>query len=147
MFSDAYEEYKDAIFRHCYFHTFDREQAKDAMQETFIKTWQYLESGHKIDNLRAFLYKVATNLIINAARKKKSVSLEGLMVPWVRDWYCTGRQLSEKSLACTAESLGSCSVVRLPPVSGAVPVSASQTPKSYMPVEPPVGGQQDLASM
>lgn len=77
-FSDVYQEYKDAIFRHCYFRTLNREQAKDILQDTFIKTWQYLASGHKIDNMRAFLYKVATNLIINDSRHKKSVSLEAL---------------------------------------------------------------------
>jgi len=77
-FSDAYEEHKDAIFRHCYFRTFDRELAKDLLQETFVKTWDYLRDGHDIDNMRAFLYKVATNLIINNARKAKSTSLEAL---------------------------------------------------------------------
>ena len=77
-FPEAYHEYKDAIFRHCYFHVFDREHAKDLLQETFIKTWQYLTEGHDIDNVRAFLYRVATNLVINAARKKKEMSLESL---------------------------------------------------------------------
>ena len=77
-FSDAYEEYKDAIFRHCYFHTFDREHAKDLLQETFVKTWEYMAAGNSIENMRAFLYKVATNLIINAARKKKTTSLENM---------------------------------------------------------------------
>ena len=77
-FARAYDEYKDAIFRHCYFHTFDRERAKDLLQETFVKTWEYLSTGHDIDNVRAFLYKVATNLVINAARKKKEQSLEAL---------------------------------------------------------------------
>ena len=78
QFAQAYDEYKDAIFRHCYFHTFDRERAKDLLQETFVKTWEYLAGGHDIDNVRAFLYKVATNLVINAARKKKEQSLEAL---------------------------------------------------------------------
>ncbi len=77
-FSAAYEEYKDAIFRHCCFHVFDRERAKDFLQETFIKTWEYIAAGHDIDNVRAFLYKVATHLIINAARKKKEISLDEL---------------------------------------------------------------------
>lgn len=77
-FAKAYDEYKDAIFRHCYFHTFDRERAKDLLQETFVKTWEYLAAGNNIDNVRAFLYKVATNLVINAARKKKEQSLEAL---------------------------------------------------------------------
>ena len=78
QFSAAYEEYKDAIFRHCYFHVFDRERAKDFLQETFTKTWEYIAKGNDIENVRAFLYKVATHLIINAARKKKEQSLEAL---------------------------------------------------------------------
>ena len=78
QFSSAYHEYKDAIFRHCYFHTFDREVAKDFLQETFTKTWEYLAAGNDLDNVRAFLYKVATNLMINAHRKKKEMSLESL---------------------------------------------------------------------
>ena len=77
-FSAAYDKYANAIFRHCYFHTFNREQAKNLLQETFIKTWGYLVAGNEIEHMRAFLYKVATNLIINDARKKKSVSLEAL---------------------------------------------------------------------
>lgn len=77
-FGDAYEEHKDAIFRHCYFRTFDREIAKDILQETFVKTWDYLRDGKEVENLRAFLYKVATNLIINHKRKMKSLSLEKL---------------------------------------------------------------------
>lgn len=77
-FAEAYNEFRDAIFRHCYFHTFNREHAKDLLQETFVKTWEYLAAGNDIDNVRAFLYKVATNLVINAARKKKESSLEAL---------------------------------------------------------------------
>ncbi len=77
-FPEAYAEYKDAIFRHCYFRVFDRELAKDVLQETFVKTWEYLAAGNDIDNTRAFLYRVATNLIINGTRKKKESSLDAL---------------------------------------------------------------------
>lgn len=77
-FPEAYAEYKDAIFRHCYFRVFDRELAKDVLQETFVKTWEYLAAGNDIDNTRAFLYRVATNLIINGTRKKKDSSLDAL---------------------------------------------------------------------
>lgn len=75
---EAYDEFHDAIFRHCYFHTFDRELAKDVLQEAFVKTWEYLAAGNDIDNVRAFLYRVATNLIINGVRKKKETSLDAL---------------------------------------------------------------------
>lgn len=78
QFLTAYNEFSDAIFRHCYFRIYSREKAKDLMQETFCRTWQYLSEGKDIDNLRAFLYRVANNLIIDDARKKKELSLDAL---------------------------------------------------------------------
>lgn len=77
-FLKAYDNFADAIFRHCYFRIYDRERALDLMQDTFIKTWGYLARGNEIENLRAFLYRVANNLIIDNARKKKPISLEGM---------------------------------------------------------------------
>jgi len=79
-FTKAYDELSDAIFRHCWFRIGDRERAKDLMQETFTKSWQYISRGEKVDNLKAFLYRVANNLIIDEYRKKKELSLDNLMV-------------------------------------------------------------------
>lgn len=76
LFIKAYDDHSDAIFRHCYFRVFERERAKELMQEVFIKTWEYLKNGQSIENLKAFLYRVANNLIIDESRKKKAVSLE-----------------------------------------------------------------------
>jgi RNA polymerase sigma-70 factor, ECF subfamily len=80
-FSDAYEQFADAIFRHCLFRVRDRQVALDLMQETFMKVWRHLaDRGVHIDNVRAFLYTVANNLIIDRSRKKKESSLEDLAV-------------------------------------------------------------------
>lgn len=73
-----YEELSDALFRHCYFRVYERERAKDIVQEAFTRTWDYTRSGRKVDNPRAFLYRVLNNLIIDESRKKKSLSLEAL---------------------------------------------------------------------
>lgn len=70
-FAAAYDLYADAIFRHCYFRVHEREKAVDLMQETFMKTWEYLASGKKVENLRAFLYRTANNLIVDQARRAK----------------------------------------------------------------------------
>ena len=78
-FTKAYDELSDSIFRHCWFRIGDRERAKDLMQETFTKSWQYISRGEKVDNLKAFLYRVANNLIIDEYRKKKELSLDNLM--------------------------------------------------------------------
>lgn len=79
FFLKGYEDYVEAIFRHISFRIFDRERAKDILQDTFFRTWEYLSKGRKIDNLRAFLYRVANNLIIDEVRKKSSVSLESIV--------------------------------------------------------------------
>ena len=55
------------------------EAARDVVQEAFSRTWLYLAEGKKIDYIRAFLYRVAGNLIIDASRKKKSSSLDKMM--------------------------------------------------------------------
>lgn len=74
----AYDMYADALFRHCYFRLYDRELAKDAVQDTFVRAWEYVTSGHSIDNMRAFLYRVANNIVIDQVRKRTPLSLDML---------------------------------------------------------------------
>ncbi|KKW29729.1 MAG: RNA polymerase, sigma-24 subunit, ECF subfamily [Parcubacteria group bacterium GW2011_GWA2_52_8] len=74
----AYDEYADAIYRYCLFRVFNEEKAKDLAQDTFLRTWEYLANGRQIENIRAFLYRVATNLIIDQSRKKREESLDVL---------------------------------------------------------------------
>ncbi|MEK7547228.1 MAG: RNA polymerase sigma factor [Patescibacteria group bacterium] len=78
-FLEAYEVYSDAIYRHCYFRVFSKERAEDMVQETFIRAWQYVSGGKRVENLRAFLYRIATNLIIDNSRKRREESLESLI--------------------------------------------------------------------
>ena len=75
-FIEAYDKYADAIFRFAYFRVYNRESAKELMQEAFCRAWQYVVDGKEIDNLRALLYQIARNLIIDQARKKQAVSLD-----------------------------------------------------------------------
>lgn len=78
-FLQAYHEHSDAIFRYCYWRMFDRDKAKDCVQEAFCRTWKYIGSGKDVENIRAFLYKTANNIIIDGYRKKKNVSLDYIM--------------------------------------------------------------------
>ena len=75
-FLDAYEKYADDIYRHCYFRVYNKQLAEDLTQDTFIKTWKYIVAGKEIQNIRAFLYRVAVNLIIDNSRKRKEIYLE-----------------------------------------------------------------------
>ncbi len=78
-FMSAYEEHADALLRHCLIRVRDREIAKDIVQEAYSRTWVYLTEGKKIDYIRAFLYRVANNLIVDGSRRKKSASLDAMM--------------------------------------------------------------------
>ena len=75
-FISVYDEHADAIFRYAYFRLYDRERAKEIVQEAFMKTWEYLASGKKISNVRAFLYRTVHNLSVNEAVRHKSYSLD-----------------------------------------------------------------------
>src|ERR1700685_683804 len=75
----AYEDHADALFRHVLLRVREREKAKDIVQDAFSKTWIYLSEGNTIDHIKAFLFRVANNLIVDWARKKKSSSLDIMM--------------------------------------------------------------------
>lgn len=51
---------------------------EDLVQDTFIKTWVYLVKGGKIVLMKAFLYHILNQLIIDEYRKRKTVSLDSM---------------------------------------------------------------------
>jgi len=69
-FTRAYDLYADLIFRHCYFRIGDREKGKELMQDAFLKTWEYIAKGNEVEDMRAFLYRTANNLIVDLYRRK-----------------------------------------------------------------------------
>lgn len=77
-FISLYDTYFEKVFKFCYFRTHDRELSKDLAQQSFLKTWVYLQGHDEIENVRAFVYKVAHNLIIDWYKKKKDISLDAL---------------------------------------------------------------------
>jgi len=69
-FAQVYDLYVDKIYRFIYFKVSQPELAQDLTAETFLKGWEYLVSGNKVDNLSALLYRIARNLVIDHYRKK-----------------------------------------------------------------------------
>lgn len=74
-----YDKYADKLFRYCLYRVYDREQAKDLAQQVFLKAWEYLVQEKTVDSPQAFLYRIATNLIIDSREKKQAVSLDELV--------------------------------------------------------------------
>lgn len=77
-FTQAYDDLADSLFRHSFFRVSKREVALDMVQETFLKTWKHIYQGGNVENLKPFLFKVMSNLIIDYYRKKKTSSLDAL---------------------------------------------------------------------
>lgn len=62
--------YYPAIFRYCLWHMPDRESARDAVQETFLKMVRALERYEQRGQFKAFLYRIAANTCIDLLRKE-----------------------------------------------------------------------------
>ena len=99
-FLATYDLYQDAIFRYCSRRCSDREVAKDLTQDTFLRFWVCLERKDEILHARAFLYRIAHNLIIDHARRKREASLAQLLEegfePAIDLWHQTYSRLDAR---------------------------------------------------
>lgn len=79
LLATAHTDHQKALNQHSFFKLHDQALGGDLVQETFVKTWTYLVKGGKIEVMKAFLYHVLNNLIVDEYRKRKTVSLDGLL--------------------------------------------------------------------
>jgi RNA polymerase sigma-70 factor (ECF subfamily) len=78
MLAKAHLDYEKKLNVRAFFKLSDHELSEDLVQQTFMKTWVYLVKGGKIDIMRAFLYHILNDLIIDEYRRHKSTSLNVL---------------------------------------------------------------------
>lgn len=69
--TEAYNDYEKGMHVHARFKLSDSATGDDVVQDTFMKTWRYLVKGGKIDIMKAFLYHILNNLIVDEYRKRK----------------------------------------------------------------------------
>jgi RNA polymerase sigma factor, sigma-70 family len=69
QFSKIYDKYIEKIYRFIYFKVNSVEISQDLTSETFLKAWQAFQR-EKINNIPAFLYRTARNLITDYYREK-----------------------------------------------------------------------------
>lgn len=84
-----YERYLDNIYRYVLLKVGIASIAEDLTEETFIRTWEYLprlsRKDGMINHLKAFLYRTASNLVIDFYRKKKPDNLDPEEIIEVRE--------------------------------------------------------------
>ncbi len=78
-YRELLDRYQRPVFSLVYRMVRDREQAEDLAQETFIKVFNHLESFNPKYKFSSWIFKIASNLAIDALRKKEldTVSLDG----------------------------------------------------------------------
>ena len=75
----AHSYFEKGLHTHAFFKVHDKALSRDLVQDTFIKTWKYLVKGGEIETMKAFLYHILNNLIIDEYRKNKTTSLDVLL--------------------------------------------------------------------
>jgi RNA polymerase sigma-70 factor, ECF subfamily len=70
-FGSLTEGYHRELLVHCYRILGSLEDAEDALQETLIKAWQQFDTLRSQAALRAWLYKIATNLSLNMLASRR----------------------------------------------------------------------------
>ncbi|PIT92999.1 MAG: hypothetical protein COU06_02360 [Candidatus Harrisonbacteria bacterium CG10_big_fil_rev_8_21_14_0_10_38_8] len=75
----AHKDYAKGMSLYSAFKVSDKATGEDLVQDTFIKTWKYLVRGGRIEIMKAFLYHILNQLIIDEYRKHKIISLDSLL--------------------------------------------------------------------
>jgi RNA polymerase sigma-70 factor (ECF subfamily) len=68
-FTSLFYQYKDKLFAYIYSFTKSTETAEDIIQDVFMKIWNNREKLSEIENLNAFLYRIAQNKAIDELRR------------------------------------------------------------------------------
>lgn len=72
-FAKVYDDHVDAVYRFVYFKVSDQYHAQDLTSDIFLKYWDaFSTSDTKISQPRAFIFRIARNVIIDFYRKRKS---------------------------------------------------------------------------
>jgi RNA polymerase sigma-70 factor (ECF subfamily) len=73
-FGEFYESHLNEIYRYILFRVHDHDEAEDLTAKVFLEAWESLvdvHRGQKIQNIRAWVYRVAHNKVIDYYRTRK----------------------------------------------------------------------------
>jgi RNA polymerase sigma-70 factor, ECF subfamily len=69
QFSRIYDQYIEKIYRFVYIKVSSIEVAEDITSKVFLKGWEYYQN-ERVANPRAFLYRIARNMVVDHYRDK-----------------------------------------------------------------------------
>ncbi|PIP60915.1 hypothetical protein COX00_00590, partial [Candidatus Uhrbacteria bacterium CG22_combo_CG10-13_8_21_14_all_47_17] len=76
-FGRIYDRYIERIYRFVLLKLPSKEAAQDVTSEAFLRLWQYVQEEKGITNVRALLYRIARNLVVDYYRaSSRTISIE-----------------------------------------------------------------------
>ena len=70
IFNEEFMPHIKAMYNFAHRLTYDEDDAKDLMQDTFMKSYRFINSFHQGTNAKAWLFRIMKNSFINDFRKK-----------------------------------------------------------------------------
>jgi RNA polymerase sigma factor (sigma-70 family) len=70
IFEEEFLPHIHSIYNFAYHITFNEDDAKDLVQETYLKSYRFVESFQKGTNAKAWLFRILKNSFINEFRKR-----------------------------------------------------------------------------
>lgn len=70
VFDNEFMPHIDSMYNFAYRLTFDEDDSKDLVQETYLKAYRFIESFQEGTNAKAWLFRILKNSFINDFRKK-----------------------------------------------------------------------------
>jgi RNA polymerase sigma-70 factor (ECF subfamily) len=83
------DRHRRELHVHCYRMLGSFHEAEDAVQDAFVRAWRARDTLAGDDNVRAWLYKIATNVCLDAlrARSRRTPALQSVAdVPWLQPY-------------------------------------------------------------
>jgi len=78
LVADLFEQYQTPVFAYLVRLVGDREWARDLSQETFLRLFRARHRLVQVENRRAWVYRIATNLAFNALKRQRRFA----WLPW-----------------------------------------------------------------
>ncbi len=75
-FGNQVTEHRRGLFAHCYQMMGTVDEAEDALQETLARAWQGRDTFRRSISFKAWLYRIATNVCLNAIDTRKRDRIE-----------------------------------------------------------------------
>ncbi len=86
-FEEVTARHRRELHVHCYRMLASFEEAEDAVQETFLRAWRGRDGLRSGPSARAWLYRIATNVCIDARRRRgRPLGTGPAEIPWLQPY-------------------------------------------------------------